>query len=297
MKELILFVGPPGSGKSTNALMDFHTNSFDTVYINQDSQGKEGHKKLFAEAISNGSSIIVDRMNFNKEQRYRYLIPAIDAGYKTRIVVLHESFETCFKRCIERKNHETIKDEKDASRALNFFFTHYERVDDSEAVEVIRIWPEGNKQKAIICDLDGTLTNCEHRRHFVNPDVKPEGFKRNWKAFFEGMVDDSVNLPVHQTIVALKHLGYETVYCSGRPDNYRKETLTWLKKYCNQTPEYLFMRNRNDQRPDNFIKEIIYEFELKTRFDILLVLDDRQQVVDMWRKHKLACFQVQPGDF
>jgi len=118
MKELILLVGPPGSGKSTKALGELN----DSVYINQDLQGKEGHQKLFLESVKSELPIIVDRMNFSKEQRNRYLIPAKEAGYKTRIVVLHESFETCFNRCMKRENHETIKTQRDARNALDFFF-------------------------------------------------------------------------------------------------------------------------------------------------------------------------------
>jgi hypothetical protein len=42
-------------------------------YVNQDSQGKTGHMKEFEDAVAAGRSIIVDRMNFNKDQRNRYL--------------------------------------------------------------------------------------------------------------------------------------------------------------------------------------------------------------------------------
>jgi len=33
------------------------------------------------------------------------------------------------------------------------------------------------------------------------------------------------------------------------------------------------------------------------RKDILCVFDDRQKVVDMWRKNGITCFQVNYGDF
>ena len=33
------------------------------------------------------------------------------------------------------------------------------------------------------------------------------------------------------------------------------------------------------------------------RNDVLMTVDDRQKVVDMWRAEGLTCFQVAPGDF
>ena len=70
-------------------------------------------------------NIIVDRINHTKEQRQRYLAPAKAAGYSTEIVVLHEPYEVCLKRCIERKDHPTIKDEATAKKALHMFYTKY----------------------------------------------------------------------------------------------------------------------------------------------------------------------------
>lgn len=286
MKELVLMVGPPASGKST-----YFNNNFRTTheYINQDSQGKEGHLKLLLEALNQGKNICVDRMGFSKEQRNRYLVPAKDAGYKTKIVVLHESHETCFKRCVERKDHPTIKTERDASSALHFFFKKYERVEDSEADEVVRVWPEGGKPSAIYVDLDNTLCNCEKRSHFVT------GEKKDWSQFFKNIPTDTVNKPVMEVLHKFYNT-HEIVYCSGRPDNHRKETEQWLKE--NSAPEgRLFMRTRDDYRKDSITKEVLLDFEVLTRFELLFCLDDRDQVVKMLRNRGLTVFQVAEGAF
>ena len=42
----------------------------------------------------------------------------------------------------------------------------------------------------IVCDLDGTLANCEHRVHHVQNKPK------NWDAFYAGVREDEVNVPV-----------------------------------------------------------------------------------------------------
>lgn len=306
MKILTLLVGPPGSGKSTYALERISYSDAEqenpVVYINQDLQGKD-HLRIFNEAIESGRNIVVDRMNFSKSQRDRYLVPAKTKGYETQIIVLHESYETCFKRCQERKDHLTIKDETSARSALNTFFTKYERVSDYEADQVFRAWPEGEKPSAVVVDLDGTLCNVEHRRHFV---IKPEGQKKDWQGFFKGMVDDTPNQWCAD-IVRLMADEHTVVYCSGRPDNYRKETVEWLKKYglysinfkfkIREGEPHLYMRPRNDSRSDNIVKEILLDYEILTRFKPYFMIDDRQQVVDMYRSRGFTVLQCDKGDF
>ncbi len=41
----------------------------------------------------------------------------------------------------------------------------------------------------------------------------------------------------------------------------------------------------------------IYEEHIKAKYDILLAIADRQQVVDMWREQGLVCLQCDKGDF
>ena len=57
------------------------------------------------------------------------------------------------------------------------------------------------------------------------------------------------------------------------------------------------MRAAGDDRKDEIIKREIYNREIKPAFDVLCVLDDRDQVVRMWRAMGLTCLQVAPGDF
>ena len=57
------------------------------------------------------------------------------------------------------------------------------------------------------------------------------------------------------------------------------------------------MRPTGDDRRDEAIKRKIYDREIAPRFDVLCVLDDRDQVVRTWRALGLVCLQVAPGDF
>jgi hypothetical protein len=57
------------------------------------------------------------------------------------------------------------------------------------------------------------------------------------------------------------------------------------------------MRKTDDFRKDSIIKEEIYQNEIEGKYNVLCVLDDRNQVVEFWRAKGLVCFQVAPGDF
>lgn len=280
--ELIVLVGPPGSGKSTLA-----ATFTDYVYINQDTQGKD-HLKKFLNSVSEGQKIVVDRMGFNVDQRKRYLEPAKAAGYKTTIKVLHQPRAVCLSRCLERKDHPTIKNQVDANNALNTFFSKYERPSENEADVIEFIYPNEYKPSAVIIDLDGTMCDVSHRLHHVR------GEKRNWKAFFQELTNDSPNEWCRSIVNSMKE-HYSIIFASGRPDDYYKQTKEWLIRH--GLPTDLYMRCRGDHRQDYIAKEIILDFEILTRVNPLMFIDDRKQVVDLWRKRGFICLQCDDGEF
>lgn len=284
MPKLTLLVGPPGSGKSTYAT------DLPYSYVNQDTQGKKGHWEAFEIILEVQNDVVVDRMNFNKAQRLKYLEAAKAAGYETHIVVLHQPYAVCLQRCLRRENHPTITNEEHARSALDTFFSKYERPTEDEADSIEFVYPEGVKLDAVICDLDGTLCNIDHRLHFV----RGEG-RKDWKSFFEHLDKDSV----HKWCASiLLHFSCtkSIVLASGRPDSYLPQTKAWLNHH---QIEYnaLFMRHRRDSRQDYIAKEIILDFEVLTRYRPLFFIDDRQQVVDMWRRRGFVALQCARGDF
>jgi predicted kinase len=287
-KKLVVLVGPPGSGKSTLA-QQFVADGY--IYINQDTQGKE-HLHNFDMAIVEGRSIVVDRMNFNRQQRSRYLGLAKEHGYETTITVIHQPRQVCLDRMRVRENHPTIKDSAAANSALNTFFSKYERPERDEADNVNFIYPSGAKDLAIIVDLDGTLCNIDHRLHYVKT---PEGVKKNWKAFFANLINDVPNEWCAEIVRAMDEY-YPIVFASGRPDDHEYDTRYWLEQ--NDFPtNHLYMRCRGDHRQDFIAKEIILDFEILTRFKPLFFVDDRKQVADLWRRRGFTCLQCAEGDF
>lgn len=135
------------------------------------------------------------------------------------------------------------------------------------------------KVKAIIVDIDGTLAIKGDRDIFD----------------FKKCELDTVNEPIAELVRSLKYK-WEIILLSGREDICREETLRWLDK--NNIPySELHMRRASDHRKDAIVKKEIYDNNIKDNYEIVFVLDDRNQVVDFWRSEGLTCLQVAAGDF
>jgi len=144
----------------------------------------------------------------------------------------------------------------------------------------------------IIVDLDGTLSNCDHRRHLAR--------KGKWDEFFKRCYEDSGQWPVIHTVNALRQYlpreQYQIVIFSGRSDIVAERTEDWLD-YFNVQYDELFMREEGDYTPDDILKKQMLDELLQEEDSVLMCIDDRQKVVDMWRSLNIMTFQVAPGDF
>ncbi|RKW71875.1 phosphatase domain-containing protein [Galactobacter caseinivorans] len=133
-----------------------------------------------------------------------------------------------------------------------------------------------------IFDMDGTLALMGGRSPYDMGRVS----------------EDQPHSPVVQLAQALAaHPGVDRmVIASGRNERARRGTETWLV-FHGIPFDALYMRPDDDQRRDDVVKEEILDREILTRYRVLGVVDDRQQVVDMWRRRGLTCLQAAPGDF
>lgn len=135
--------------------------------------------------------------------------------------------------------------------------------------------------KAIICDIDGTLADLGQRSPFD----------------FANVDRDTVKHATAELVRVMHGAGYKIVLMTGREDSSRTRTLAWLT--ANEIPhDLLLMRKRGDHRRDTIVKRELYRASVKQNHDVLFVLEDRDQVVEMWRKQEgLVCYQVEYGDF
>lgn len=149
-------------------------------------------------------------------------------------------------------------------------------------------------KKAIIFDIDGTLANNKHRVHWL------EGEKKDWDKFYSEMDKDTPNKPIVMIFISLLmniKPSYKIICVSGRPEKYKHLTLKWFEEKIGFAPNELYMRPDGDHRPDYQVKQEILDALKADGYEILFTVDDRKQVVDMWRRNGITCLQCAEGDF
>lgn len=135
-------------------------------------------------------------------------------------------------------------------------------------------------EKAIICDLDGTLSNSSWRVHYLDAT---DGKKKDWNAFNAGAAFDQVHQWCLDLIYVYHGAGHKIIFLTARagsPET-RSVTETWLR--ANVYVDYqLFMRKNNDYRPDFVVKQEIYNLDIAPFYDVRLAIDDKPAVCQMW---------------
>ena len=147
--------------------------------------------------------------------------------------------------------------------------------------------------KVILCDIDGTLANPEHRLALIATRPK------NWKGFFDASIDDPVYEDIAWLVKNLKATGNTILIVTARPENNREITEKWLHEKAGLKGVYtkMYMREAGDYRDDSIVKEEILQNIMNDGYAPYMVLDDRDRVCAMWRKLGIRCLQVKPGDF
>lgn len=145
----------------------------------------------------------------------------------------------------------------------------------------------------VIFDIDGTLANVSHRTQYVQINPK------NWKAFNAAMVHDVPNKDIVWLVRTFYAVGSKILISSGRGAEDRDKTVHWLDNVANIAGLYekLYMRPLDDDRRDDIVKSEILDQMLLDGYNPTIAVDDRDQVVNMFRSRGLRVLQVAPGNF
>lgn len=134
---------------------------------------------------------------------------------------------------------------------------------------------------AVVVDVDGTVALMRGRSPYEETRVH----------------EDRPNPPVIAAVRAMYAAGYAVVFCSGRTEACRPATQTWLREHVAVPYAALHMRPVGDARKDTRVKAEIFDREIRHRWNVVGVFDDRASVVAMWRSLGLTVFAVADGNF
>lgn len=303
MSKLLILVGAPGSGKSTFARYFLRTED-NWIRVNRDDFrlmqfGDSLMIPFYEERISkmveasvltllkSDTNVIIDATNTSlrtiQDMIHTYTEYA-DISFKVFDLPVDELVKRCDKRYEETGKF--ISKSVVERNVANLKHT-LEKFDFAPIPRKVQVattsyaTQDKNLPKAVICDLDGTLSLLNGRDPYNAATCD----------------NDLLNEPVAAALKMAKQQGYQVILLSGREDKFREPTVRFLDKY-QIGYDLLLMRTSNDFRKDNIIKRELFEGEIQGKYFVEFLLDDRNQVVDMWRKDlHLPCFQVNYGDF
>jgi predicted kinase len=299
--QILLLIGAPGSGKSTFAKYFIRTeenwmrlcrDDFRMMNFN-DSLLSKNEENLLSEMLDvaveallrKKCNVLLDSTHCRAEYLNHYIEKfntLADISFK----VFECSTEELIARC-EKRQAETGR--SIPAHVIKRFADDLEKLKttfDFAPRPLIQAPYTAKQQdptlpKAIICDLDGTLALMGNRDPY-------DASKSD---------NDHLNEAVASVLKIFSANGYHILLVSGREEIFRDPTARFLEKFavpCQQ----LWMRKVKDYRRDAIIKKEIFDAEISGKYNIEFVLDDRDQIVEMWRKDlHLHCFQVNYGNF
>ena len=143
------------------------------------------------------------------------------------------------------------------------------------------------RPRVVLCDLDGTVADMGKGRA-----------GRRGPFEWHRVGEDEPVAAIVELVGIFRTAGFPIVYVSGRDESCRWATESWLAHHgLLIADEPVLMRPARDNRPDHQVKRQLYRRHVEPHYEVAYVLDDRDQVVRMWRSLGLTVLQVADGDF
>ena len=284
MKTVYLMMGLPGSGKTKRAkeMLAAHPNAMKRIskddlraMIDDGKWSPDAEKfilkmrdALILAALEEGKHVIVDDTNLAPKHKAH-----IEQLMKGQAQLAVEDFtDVPVEICIERDLRRPDSVGQKVIWRMYWQFLHKSKEPP--------VW-DLSLRDCIICDIDGTLALHNGRGPYE----------------FEKCGEDLINGSVKE---ALRTYGTgDVIFVTGREDKHRAVTEDWIQKNraVGFRQFYLYMRQTGDTRRDDIVKKEIYDTHIKGKYNVVLVLDDRDRTVAYWRSEGLPCWQVNYGTF
>jgi beta-phosphoglucomutase-like phosphatase (HAD superfamily) len=147
------------------------------------------------------------------------------------------------------------------------------------------------RPRAMIWDLDGTLSNDSARAHFVEVE---QGRARDWRSYFDAIDTDPPIAASMEVLRAMHAAGIRVLFLTGRPEYTRDKTVRWLR--ANGLTEYdaLLMRPEGEHRPAGFFKADAVR-ALRRDYELVCAFEDRIDVAQALREAGVPVFLYGAG--
>lgn len=296
-QKILLLRGIPGSGKTTFAQKwvredtgwrmrvsrdDIALQLFDTFYDQLTGEHEIATVSHMQHSMVNGAlkahlSVVVDDPNLDAQTIREWM--SLADRYKVKFE--HHDFEMDFTSALKN----TSMPEENFRKLYNFTVKGKlnpmpEKPEaqhlDASLFEYVA---DETLPKAIVCDIDGTLARMIGRSPFAYHRVHEDL-----------LIDNVAEL--------VKHLSqdYQIVFMTGRDESCRDLTTTWLEGHGFVVDELYMRADKDTETPDQVLKLDLFNANVRNRFNVVGVFDDRRRVCKMWEEIGLTLFRVGPMD-
>jgi predicted kinase len=292
MKILYMTIGLPGCGKTTLA-KEMQEKNPGLVRVNKDDLRAMMHASVWSgknekqvlrmrdqiirDTLSSGNSVIVDDTNLAPKHEAALKVLAGVNGAEFKILDMRDvAPEVCIERDLKRPN---------SVGAKVIWDMYHQFINPAKSVER-KLDPVVYNERLPYCaifDLDGTIAHIVDRSPYDG----------------KSCASDEVNASIAYLLWRLADQEYDElkiIILSGRNGDSRPETEQWLKSHGIFYHE-LHMRKAGDNRKDSIVKEEIFNEFIKDIYNVFFIVDDRKQMVDLWRSLGITCLQCAPGNF
>lgn len=228
---------------------------------------------------ANVGTVVIDNTNLSTSTVKALEFAAVEAG--ANFVVNDDFLTVAVNECVRRDSLREVpvgievitKMAREAAKLKPWMYT---------AVQFTPVVIDDSLPPCVIFDIDGTLAHKHPERdvydgslaHLDTPDVPVVTYAKS----------------------LLADTDIEVIIMSGRGEEHRDVTEQWVATHVGLgLPVY--MRAAGDNRRDSIVKRELLDTHILPRYSVHHVVDDREQVVQMWRQSGLTCWQVAPGDF
>ena len=301
MRKILILQGIPASGKSTWSKEFLKDNPRylrvnrdgirrtligDTYDVRVEKLVTQVQTQMIETILGQGKNVLLDNTSVKESYINEILTLARRIG---DVEVSTKIFDTPFEECC-RRNDLRVGVEKVPQDIMVAMYRNFQNIPKTERTWVCPKAPINEEVynprglcPVIMCDIDGTIALNYTRSPF------------EWQRVGE----DEVNFPIVELLreyKASERSETKIILMSGRDSECRAKTIEWLDD--NRIPfDQLYMRAEKDMRGDDIVKRELYEANVKGKYHVLFVLDDRNKVVRVWRDLGLTCLQVAEGNF
>lgn len=311
MPTLTITRGIPGSGKTTNARAWVAAEPTKRARINRDDfrsmlfggwTGEHAHEEAVTAAqhagvnalLRRGLDVVVDDTNLRAQhaRAFRTLADTAGAGFDVWDLT-GVPLDVCLERNMLRFDTPAFVPPEVVIDMWTKFVKPLKGQPmtlPDEPAEAQRsgpyVAPEGAPE-VVLVDIDGTLAD-------MGKCLPGRRGPYDWARVGEDIPIE----PIVELVRMLRDSGASIVFLSGRDSSCWKETWLWLEEHVGARPnEDLHMRPAGDMRKDSVVKRELFEEHIAGKYAVKWVIDDRRQVVDMWRAMGLTVLAVADGDF